>query len=101
MSLANLNRFQSAYRVVALASALGALALPAAAGSIKVNIAGLDAKAAHVQIVRAAEAACSSALSSETLRYYSMSSCIDETVATAEAKFAANDHRFASAQNGR
>jgi len=101
MSLANLNRFQSAYRAVALASALGALALPAAAASVKVNIAGLDAKAAHVQIVRAAEAACSSALADESLRYYSMRSCIDEAVTTTEAKFAANDHRFASVQNGR
>lgn len=102
MSLANLNRFHTAYRAIALASALGALALPAAAASVKVNLAGLDAKAAHVQIVRAAEAACSSALASETLRYYSMSSCIDEAVATTEAKFAANDHRFASVQaNGR
>ena len=93
MSLANPNRFQTTFRAIALASALGGLALPAAAASVKVNVAGLDAKAAHVQIVRAAEAVCSSALADQTLRYYSMSSCIDETVAATEAKFAANDHR--------
>ena len=94
MSLANAHPF----RVIALAATLGALALPAAAASVKVNIAGLDSKAAHAQIVRAAETACSSALADQTLRYYSMSSCIDEAVATTEAKFAANEHRYASVQ---
>jgi hypothetical protein len=90
-----------ALSVIALTAVLAASALPAAAASVKVNVAGLDARAAHAQIVRAAETVCSSALADQTLRYYSMSSCIDETVAAAEAKYASNAHRYAAVQNGR
>jgi hypothetical protein len=90
-----------AFRALVLAAAVTGFALPAAAASVKVNVAGLDAKTAHVQIVKAAEAACSSALADESLRYYSMSDCITEAVAATEAKFAANAHRYASVQNGR
>jgi hypothetical protein len=92
MSLAN------PFRTLVLTAALGALALPAAAASVKVNIAGLDAKTAHAKIVRAAETACSLSLADETLRYYSINSCVDEVVAATEAKFAANEHRYASVQ---
>jgi len=102
MSLAKTLTVRTTARTLALAAVLGALALPAAAASIKVNVAGLDAKTAHAKIVRAAEAACSSALADETLRYYSMASCIDETVAATQAKVAAYDHHYASVQaNGR
>jgi len=88
------------FRTLVLAAALGSLALPAGAASVKVNIAGLDAKAAHAVIVRAAEQACSAVLTdSPVARYYEMSPCVDDAVAAAEAKFAANDHRFASVQN--
>jgi hypothetical protein len=90
-----------ALSAIALTAVLAASALPASAASVKVNLAGLDAKAAHAQIARAAETACSSALADQTLRYFSMSSCIDETIASAEAKFASNARRFAAVQNGR
>jgi hypothetical protein len=90
-----------AFRALALAAAVAGFALPAAAASVKVNVAGLDAKTAHVQIVKAAESACSSALADESLRFYSMSNCISETVATTEAKVVANAHRYATVQNGR
>jgi hypothetical protein len=80
-------------RTLALAAALGALALPAAAASVTVNIAGLDAKAAHARIVHAAIAACSAELRDESplIQYYQMSSCIDEAVADAEAKLTASE----------
>ena len=88
------------FRTIAVAATIGALALPACAASVTVNIAGLDAKAAHARIVRAAEAACSAALQdSAIVRYYEMTPCIDDAVAAAEAKFAANDHHYASVQN--
>jgi hypothetical protein len=88
------------FRTIALAVTLGSLALPAAAASVKVNIAGLDTKTAHAQIVHAAEKACSAALQeSAVVRYYEMAPCIDDAVAAAEAKYAANDHRYANVQN--
>lgn len=88
------------FRTIALAATLGALALPAGAASVKINIAGLDAKTAHARIVRAAESACSAALQdSATVRYYEMSLCVDDAVAATEAKLAANDHHYASVQN--
>ena len=88
------------FRTIAIAAVVGALALPAGAASVKVNIAGLDAKAAHAAIVHAAAAACSATLQdSPVVRYYEMSPCIDDAVAAAEAKFASNDHHFAGVQN--
>jgi hypothetical protein len=101
-SFANPNRFQTAFRALALATALGALSLPAAAASVKVNIAGLDAKTAHARIVSAAGTVCSAALIDQPLRYFVIDSCVHETVAATEARFAANDHRLARLQaNGR
>jgi len=89
-------------RTLVIAAALAVLAIPASAESVKVNIAGLDAKAAHAKITRAAEQACSAVLNdSPVIRYYEMSTCVDDAVARAEAKYAANDHHFASVQNGR
>jgi hypothetical protein len=93
MSLAN--PIPTSLRAITLAAALGALAFPAAAASVKVNITGLDSKAAHAQIVRAAATVCSAALADQPLRYYAIGACIDQAVATTEAKFAANDHRYA------
>jgi hypothetical protein len=95
MSLAPLSRS------IALAATLSALALPAAAQSVKVNVAGLDAKAAHTQIVKAAQEVCSAANAAETLRYYTMAACVDDTITATEAKVASLDHRYASVQNGR
>ena len=88
------------FRIIALAATLGALALPAGAASVKVNIAGLDAKTAHAHIVRVAQTACSATLQdSPVVRYYEMTPCIDDAVAAAEAKYAANDHHYASVEN--
>jgi hypothetical protein len=91
-------------RALALAAALSAAAIPAAAAdlvaSVKVNIAGLDAKSAHAKIVRAAEAACNVVLQdSAVARYYEMTPCVDDAVAAAEAKYAANATHYASVQN--
>ena len=90
------------FRTLIVAAALGALAVPASAESVKVNISGLDAKTAHVKIVHAAEQACSAALQDSTVvRYYEMPLCIQDAVTSVEAKLAANDHHYASVQNGR
>jgi UrcA family protein len=90
------------FRALAIAAAVSAAALPAAAESVTVNVNGLDAKAAHAKIVRAAEQACSAVLQDgAVVRYYEMSLCVSDAVAAAEAKFAANDHRFAAVQTGR
>ena len=92
------------FRTIALAAvlggaALGAAALPASAASVKVNIAGLDAKTAHAHIVRAAQAACSAELTdSAVVRYYEMTPCVNDAVAAAEAKYATNEHHYASVQ---
>ena len=88
-------------RAIVLAAVLGALAVPASAGSIKVNVTGLDAKTAHTQIVRAAQTVCSMVLADEPLSHYLMADCIDQAVAATEAKVAANDSRYASVQHGR
>lgn len=89
-------------RSFVLAAVLGSLALPAAAASVKVNVAGLDTKAAHAKIVRAAQEACNAVLQDSAIaRYYEMPPCIDDAVAAAEAKYAANDHRLANVQTGR
>ena len=76
------------YRSLVLAVAACAMALPAAAASVKINVAGLDSKAAHEKIVHAAEAVCSAELSSESAlsRFYQQSDCVDATVAATEAK---------------
>jgi hypothetical protein len=90
------------FRTLAIVAALSAAALPAAAESVTVNIAGLDAKTAHAKIVRAAEQACGAVLQSEdaVVRYYGMPSCVSDAVSATEAKMAAaSDHRFASVQN--
>ena len=88
------------FRTIVLAAALGSLALPAAAASVKVNIAGLDAKTAHQKLVHAAATACNEVLQDSAIaRYYEMSPCIDDAVAAAEAKFAANEHHYASVQS--
>lgn len=89
-------------RAFALGAVVSALALPAAAQTVKINVAGLDAKTAHVHIVKAAQAVCDSALTAEPLRHYTMSDCIDDTVGATEAKLASiGGHRYATLQNGR
>jgi UrcA family protein len=85
-------------RALALVGALAALASPAAAESVKVNVAGLDAKTAHARIVQAAETVCSAVLADEPLRLFVFNGCVNETVAATEAKFAANERHLASLQ---
>ena len=79
------------FRSFVLAAALAAIALPAAAHTVvTVNVAGLDAKAAHAAIVGAAQAACRIELRDETdnVRFYARPTCIASAVATAETKYA-------------
>jgi hypothetical protein len=84
-------------RSFAIAAAFVAVALPAAAASVTVNIAGLDAAAAHARIEKAAAAACRVALSDESplVQYYGHDSCIADAVAAAEAKLAESNHTLA------
>jgi UrcA family protein len=89
------------FRTIALAAAIGTLAVPAFADSVKVNLAGLDAQTAHAKIVQAAEQACNTELQGSPIdHYYGMSPCVEDSVAAAEAKIA-GDHHYAAVQNGR
>jgi hypothetical protein len=80
------------FRTFLLATALGAIALPAAAGtSITVSVAGLDATAAHAAIYHAAQAACRAEMRDETdlVQFYDRPQCISEAITRAEANMAA------------
>jgi hypothetical protein len=80
------------YRTLILATAVAALALPAvAATSVKVNIEGLDAKAAHRVILHAAQAACRVELSDETPLelFYDRPECLGDAIGRAEASLPA------------
>jgi hypothetical protein len=75
-------------RTLLLATALGALALPAfAETSIKVDLTGLDAKATHVAILRAAQTACRVELHDESdlELFYDRPDCLNEAIDRAEA----------------
>jgi hypothetical protein len=79
------------FRKFALAATVAAFALPAFAGTeVTVNVAGLDAKAAHVVIVQAAQKACRAALADQStlVKFYTHAECINDSVNQAEAKFA-------------
>ena len=79
------------FRKLALAAAVAAFAVPAFAGTaVTVNVAGLDAKAAHAVILQAAQKACRAELADQSMlvRFYVHSECITDTVNEAEAKFA-------------
>jgi hypothetical protein len=87
-------------RTLTLAAVIGAFALPAMAADVSVNVAGLDAKAAHEKIVDAARHACSLELSTgnNVVEYYTKDQCVAEATATAEAKLQAQadaSHRLA------
>ncbi|HEY3888336.1 MAG TPA: hypothetical protein VGL73_07170 [Caulobacteraceae bacterium] len=80
------------YRTLLLATVAAALALPAAAAtSVKVNIDGLDAKAAHTAILRAAQAACRVELSDEfpLELFYDRPECLNDAIGRAEASLPA------------
>jgi hypothetical protein len=77
-------------RKILLAAALAATAAPALADTkVVVNLAGMDAKAAHAIILHAAQLACRTELSEDTdlVRFYARPVCLDNTVARAEAKY--------------
>ena len=79
------------FRTLAFAAALGALALPAVAGTaVTVNVIGLDSKAAHAVIYHAAQQVCRAELSDESqlVQFYKRPACISSAVTTAEAKLA-------------
>jgi len=79
-------------RTLLLATALGALALPAfAETSVKVDITGLDAKAAHTAILRGAQTACRVELNDESdlELFYDRPDCLNEAIDRAEASLTA------------
>ena len=76
------------YRTLLLATAVAALALPAAAATgIKINIDGLDVKAARAAILHAAQAACRIELSDELPLevFYDRPECLSDAIGRAEA----------------
>jgi len=80
-------------RTLLITAALGAMALPAAAAtSVTVNVGGLDAKATHATIVRAARSACSAELrdSSPLEQYYLQPECMRAAIARAESTLTVN-----------
>ncbi len=81
------------FRTLTLAAALGALALPAAAASVTINVAGLDPKAANEKIVEAAVKACNIELrdAGPTDQFYGQADCVERAVSDAEARVAARD----------
>ncbi len=79
------------FRKLVLTAALGALASPAFADTaVTVKVAGLDPKAAHEAILRAAQQACRLELADQTdlVRFYVAPTCLDQTMARAEARYA-------------
>jgi len=87
------------FRTIVLAAALGALALPAAAESVKIHIAGLDSAQTHAKILAAAQQVCRAALREHTslAQFYERPECVREAVTRAETELASSrDSRFAS-----
>lgn len=85
-------------RTLVLAGVVASLALPALADTtVSVNIAGLDAAAAHIKIVRAAQAACTVELAPEgpLVQFYLHSDCVTDAVQRAEAQLSVNNSRLA------
>jgi hypothetical protein len=85
--------FHTRTGTLAIAALLTAATLPAAAAtSVKVNVAGQDAKAAHVTIVHAAKTACQAELrdASTFEHYYLWSDCLNTAVARAQVSLEAN-----------
>jgi len=84
-------------RSLAIAAAFVAVALPAAAASVTVDITGLDRAAAHAKITQAAVEACRVAMNEESpiAQYYDHDSCVTEAVSAAEAKLAETNHTLA------
>jgi hypothetical protein len=79
------------FRKFLLAAAIGALSVPAFAepAKVTVNVAGMDAKAAHEAIFHAAQVACREALADETdlVKFYVRADCISGAIAAADTKY--------------
>jgi len=85
-------------RIYVLGLALGAFALPAAAGtSIRINIAHLSAHETQSRIEDAAERVCRAEYSNVTVLEdrYDVKDCIEDTTAAAEAQLAARKDALA------
>ena len=79
-------------RTLSIAFLGAAVALPATAETlVKVNVAGLDAAAAHARVLKAAQAACRVELRNATPfeQYYQWTGCIKDAAAHAEAEMKA------------
>jgi len=79
-------------RKIVLAAAVAALAAPAFADTaVTVNLTGLNAKTAHEVIYHAAQKACRLEMvgDSDLVAFYARPTCLDRTIARAEAKYAA------------
>jgi len=79
------------FRKLALAATIAAFAAPAFAGTaVTINVAVLDAKAAHAMIVKAAQQACQAELADQStlVKFYTHGECVSDTVNQAEAKYA-------------
>lgn len=75
--------------IAALGAVLAAAALPAVADTtVKVDVAGLTAPAAHAKILAAAKAACRVELRNSTTfeQYYQWTGCINDAVANAQSQ---------------
>jgi hypothetical protein len=78
------------FRKFVLAATFAAIALPAAAHTeVKVNVAGLDSKAAHAVIVQAAQVACREELAGQSslVQFYTRPDCVNAAVAKAETTY--------------
>ncbi len=87
------------YRKLLLAAAIAAVAAPALAQTtVKVSVAGLDAKAAQAKIWNAAKVACRVELASlpETLKYATYMPCVEQAAAAATKAMPVSDRDTAS-----
>jgi hypothetical protein len=78
------------FRKLVVAAGFAAIALPAAAHTeMKVNVAGLDSKAAHAVILQAAQAVCREELASQSslVQFYTRPDCVNAAVAKAETTY--------------
>ncbi len=98
------------YRKLILAAAIAAVAAPAfAQTTVKVNVAGLDAKAAQARIWEAAKAACRTEQAGlpDALKAYTYMPCVEKAAAAAmpavvaDRDTASRSQAVASAPSGR
>jgi hypothetical protein len=83
-------------RSILIGLALGALALPAAAASVTVDLKA-DPQTVHARIAEAASSACSVEYRDASVleKYYAEPECVSEAKAAAERKLAAKSTKMA------